>query len=70
MKKFLVTTAIAGSLLTSATLAKDSVTAEVGVTTNYLSNGFTQTNDKPALQAGVTYAHNSGAYIGVWGSNV
>ena len=42
----------------------------VGVVTDYRFRGITQTNYKPALQAGVDFAHKSGFYLGAWGSNV
>ncbi len=42
----------------------------VGVTSDYRFRGIAQTSFKPALQAGVDFAHKSGFYLGVWGSNV
>lgn len=42
----------------------------VGGTTDYRFRGLTQTNYKPALQAGVDFSHKSGFYLGAWGSNV
>lgn len=47
-----------------------SVTANVGVVSNYIYRGLTQTWDKPALQGGVDYAHANGVYAGLWASNV
>ena len=46
------------------------VTSNVSLTTNYLYRGISQTGGKPALQGGFDYAHASGVYAGVWGSNV
>ena len=46
------------------------VTSNVSLTTNYLYRGISQTGGKPALQGGFDYAHGSGFYVGVWGSNV
>jgi uncharacterized protein (TIGR02001 family) len=43
----------------SATLASD-----------YIFRGLTQTNEKPALQAGLEYDDPSGIYAGFWGSNI
>jgi uncharacterized protein (TIGR02001 family) len=43
----------------SATLASD-----------YIFRGLTQTNEKPALQAGLEYDDPSGVYAGIWGSNI
>jgi uncharacterized protein (TIGR02001 family) len=46
------------------------VTANVGLVTNYLYRGISQTGAKPAIQGGFDYAHASGFYAGVWGSNI
>jgi len=46
------------------------VSANVALTSDYVWRGVSQTDSDPALQAGVTYAHESGFYAGVWGSNV
>jgi uncharacterized protein (TIGR02001 family) len=42
----------------------------VGVVSDYRFRGIAQTSTDPALQAGVDFAHKSGFYLGVWGSNV
>lgn len=44
--------------------------ANVGFVTNYLYRGISQTGAKPAIQGGFDYAHASGIYAGVWGSNI
>lgn len=46
------------------------VTANVGFTTDYIFRGISQNVGKPAVQGGIDYAHSSGLYAGVWGSNV
>jgi len=46
------------------------VTANVTVASNYIYRGITQTNNKPAIQGGFDYAHESGFYIGNWNSNI
>lgn len=46
------------------------VAFNVGVVSNYIYRGLTQTTHKPALQGGVDYAHSSGVYVGAWASNV
>jgi uncharacterized protein (TIGR02001 family) len=38
--------------------------------TDYLFEGITQTDNKPALQLAADYTHGSGFYAGAWGSNV
>ncbi len=42
----------------------------VGVVTDYVFRGITQTSHSPAIQAGLDFAHSSGFYAGLWGSNV
>lgn len=42
----------------------------VGVVSDYRYRGISQTSFKPALQAGVDFAHKSGFYLGAFGSNV
>ena len=45
-------------------------TANVGLVSDYAYRGSSQTDERPALQGGFDYAHESGLYAGVWGSNV
>ena len=47
-----------------------SVTGSASFTNDYIWRGLTQTFGKPALQVGVEMQHESGAYLGAWGSNV
>lgn len=44
--------------------------ANVGLTTDYIFRGISQTSGNPAVQGGIDFAHESGFYAGVWGSNV
>lgn len=44
--------------------------ANIGVASQYVFRGLTQTNGKPALQGGFDLGHDSGLYAGVWMSNV
>jgi len=46
------------------------ITANVTVASSYVYRGLTQTNNKPAIQGGFDYAHESGFYIGNWNSNI
>lgn len=68
MKKTLLSIAVVGALFI-ATQAQAGASANVGVTNNYIWRGITQTQDSPALQAGLDYAHDSGLYAGTWVSN-
>lgn len=45
------------------------LTANVGLYSEYLFRGIAQTAGKPALQGGFDYAHASGFYAGTWASN-
>lgn len=45
-------------------------TGNVTLASEYLYRGIAQTRGKPALQGGFDYAHASGFYAGIWGSNV
>src|SRR5574337_1152961 len=45
-------------------------TANVGFVSEYRYRGISQTEKKPALQGGFDYSHESGLYVGTWGSNV
>lgn len=46
------------------------LTGNVGIYSQYIFRGLTQTNRDPALQGGFDYAHASGLYAGTWLSNV
>jgi len=44
--------------------------ATISFYNNYLWRGLTQTDDEVALQAAIDWEHDSGFYLGIWGSNV
>lgn len=44
--------------------------ANIGVVSDYILRGISQSQHKPALQGGVDYTHTSGLYAGAWGSTV
>lgn len=69
MKHAILTSLAAAGLLATAGATAD-ITGNVGLTTDYVFRGLSQTNEKPAIQGGLDYAHESGAYAGVWASNV
>lgn len=46
------------------------LSANIGIVSQYVFRGLTQTNGRPALQGGVDYFSASGAYAGAWLSNV
>jgi uncharacterized protein (TIGR02001 family) len=74
MRKTLIATAIAAAILPSLALAQTAapspLTGNMSLTTDYLFRGISQTGGKAALQGGFDYAHASGFYAGVWGSNI
>ncbi len=49
---------------------ENTLTANVGIFSQYLFRGISQTAGKPAVQGGFDYAHASGFYLGTWGSNI
>ena len=76
LKKLLVVatlTGLSGAVFADETPASPfglSVTGTAALTSDYRFRGVTQTFNDPAVQAGFVLSHESGAYAGVWGSNV
>jgi uncharacterized protein (TIGR02001 family) len=78
MRKSLITTAVLGALVApSFVFAADAAPApdltvayNIGLYSQYIFRGMTQTDRKPALQGGVDLTHSSGFYLGAWGSNI
>lgn len=46
------------------------LTANVGMVSDYIFRGISQTQGQPAIQGGFDYSHSSGLYAGTWASNV
>lgn len=74
-RKQLLAAAIAGlGLATAGAQAQDEtkspITGSVGLYSDYIVRGVSQTNNNPALQANLDYAHSSGVYVGTFVSNV
>ncbi len=59
-----------GALQTAAAESPHSISANIGAVSNYIWRGQTQTDDQPAIQGGLDYAHETGLYVGTWLSNV
>jgi uncharacterized protein (TIGR02001 family) len=76
MQKTKLLLAVLGALSAMPAFAADApaspftVTSNVGITSNYIYRGISQTSTNPAIQGGFDLAHSSGLYAGVWGSNV
>jgi len=67
---------ILSGLISAPALAADepasphTLTGNIGVTTDYVFRGISQTQGGPAIQGGFDYSHASGFYAGTWASNV
>ena len=68
MKMTKLAVAVGALALSGAALAE--ISANIGLTSNYVWRGQTQTNNGPAISGGLDYAHASGFYAGTWASNV
>lgn len=66
MKKLLVALFAAAGI----TSAYAQVTGNLGLTSDYRFRGVSQTQNAPAVQGGIDYAHKSGLYVGNWNSSV
>ena len=54
-----------------ASPAQAELTGNVTLASDYVFRGFTQTDQKPTIQGGFDYSHDTtGLYAGVWASNV
>jgi uncharacterized protein (TIGR02001 family) len=62
--------AFAQTAAPAAPASPHTVTANVGLFSEYIFRGISQTGGKPAVQGGFDYAHASGVYLGTWGSNI
>jgi uncharacterized protein (TIGR02001 family) len=67
MKQILAIVAMA---LVTATAAQAQVTGNMSLTSDYRFRGVSQTQNAPAVQGGIDYAHSSGFYVGNWNSSV
>jgi len=74
LKKTLLSTAAATVLFAGAPIASAdsawSTSANVALTTDYKFRGISQSDESAAIQGGFDVAHESGFYIGTWGSSV
>jgi len=74
MRKNLISAALAASFLVGAAgvaQAEESpISANVTFTSDYVYRGYSQTNENFAVQGGFDYAHDSGFYVGTWGSSI
>jgi hypothetical protein len=66
MKKLL----LALMMLAGITAAHAQVSGNLSLTSDYRFRGISQTQNAPAVQGGIDYAHSSGFYVGNWNSSV
>jgi len=75
IKKTLTTALVATTLGAGVAQAQTpasphTISANVGLYSQYIFRGLTQTNADPAIQGGLDYSHSSGFYAGTWASNI
>ena len=75
MKKLLnalVLTGLVGvpAMAMAAEESPHKLSANVGLYSDYIFRGISQTGGDPAIQGGLDYTHSSGFYLGTWASNV
>lgn len=63
-------TALLGASLLAGGPAVAEISANIGVTSNYIWRGVTQTADGAAVSGGFDLEHTSGLYAGTWTSNI
>ena len=57
-------------MMAGISVAQAQVTGNLGLTSDYRFRGVSQTQNAPAVQGGIDYAHSSGLYVGNWNSSV
>lgn len=68
MKAIALTSVLAASVVASAGALADA-SGNIGVVSNYVWRGLTQTDNGSAIQGGLDYSHPSGLSVGTWVSN-
>lgn len=76
MKKTVIALSLA--TMTLPALAQDkkapepdyTISGNLGITSDYRFRGISQSDNRPAVQGGVDFAHKSGLYVGNWNSSV
>jgi len=78
-KKTIIAGLVAGSFAPALAFAQaaapaptpeHTLTGNMGLYSQYIFRGLTQTDKQPALQGGFDYSHSSGFYAGTWMSNI
>ena len=71
MNKLVSALALCGlfSVSVSALAEGSSLSGNIGIATDYLFRGISQSQHQPQISGGFDYAHESGLYVGTWLSN-
>lgn len=77
MRRLFIVLMFAGTAFAAPALAQEAdpapafdLSASATVTSDYRFRGISQSNKRPAVQAGATVTHESGFYVGTWGSTI
>lgn len=76
LKKTIIAGLVAGAFAPAIAFAQaapaseHTLTGNIGLYSQYVFRGLTQTDKQPALQGGFDYSHSSGFYAGTWMSNI
>lgn len=65
-----IITATAAILLPLGAASAGTLSGEIGITSRYVDRGFDSSDGKPAVQAGLDYAFDSGVHVAAWASSV
>lgn len=58
------------ALCATSALSHADITADLGLTSEFVRDGISQTGGNVTWQAGTTVTHSSGIYAGIWGSGI
>ncbi len=61
---------LTAGIILATTNVHAGVEANIGVASNYIWRGITQTQDQAAISGGIDFSGESGLYAGTWASNV
>jgi len=70
MKRIMSAFVVCGLAVSMPAVGADEVKGNIGIVSDYVFRGISQTDNKPAAQGGVDYSHQSGLYAGAWATNV
>ncbi|CAK0768658.1 conserved exported hypothetical protein [Gammaproteobacteria bacterium] len=70
MKSLLISGLFVSSLVFAGETPTLPITGNMALTSDYIFRGISQSQEKPAIQGGLTYTHASGLRVGFWGSNI